>query len=136
MHSAYLKILEGKATFEGRSTFKTWLFAVIRKMASRNKTQMFRRLERLKRFWSPSTSEGRTESDFHRSEIREHITKMLESLSHRQREVLQLVFYHELTIEDSARVMGVSVGSARTHYQRGKDRLRIEIEKVGLKDEY
>ena len=30
----YLKVLDGKARFNGASSFKTWLFAVIRKTAS------------------------------------------------------------------------------------------------------
>src|SRR6476659_6962031 len=34
LQDVYLKILEGKARFEGRSTLKTWLFAVIRKTAA------------------------------------------------------------------------------------------------------
>src|ERR1700732_2864986 len=30
----YVKVLSGKAVFDGRSSFKTWLFAVIRKTAA------------------------------------------------------------------------------------------------------
>ena len=48
----------------------------------------------------------------------------LRKLPSRQREVLHLVFHEDMTIEVAAGVMGVSVGTARTHYTRGKDRLR------------
>jgi DNA-directed RNA polymerase specialized sigma24 family protein len=40
------------------------------------------------------------------------------------------VFQEDLTVEAAAGVMGVSVGSARTHYARGKARVR-ELLKSG-----
>ena len=48
----------------------------------------------------------------------------LQQLSTRQREVLHLVFYENLTIAEAADVLGVSLGSARVHYERGKAQLR------------
>jgi RNA polymerase sigma-70 factor (ECF subfamily) len=48
----------------------------------------------------------------------------LNTLSPRQREVLHLVFYQDLTIAAAADVLGVSVGAARVHYERGKAQLR------------
>ena len=34
LQEAYRKILEGRARYDGRSEFKTWLFAVIRNTAA------------------------------------------------------------------------------------------------------
>ena len=48
----------------------------------------------------------------------------LDRLPARQREVLHLVFYQDLTIAAAAEVLGISVGSARVHYERGKAQLR------------
>jgi DNA-directed RNA polymerase specialized sigma24 family protein len=33
LQSTYLKVLDGRAVFAGRSSFKTWLYAVIRRTA-------------------------------------------------------------------------------------------------------
>src|ERR1700724_546804 len=41
----YLKVLSGKAVFDGKSSFKTWLFAVIRKTAAHERrADLLRRL--------------------------------------------------------------------------------------------
>ena len=76
------------------------------------------------------------EDQIYRSELRSRIGEILARLSGRQQEVLHLVFYQQLTVEEAAGIMGVSVGSARTHYQRGKERLRAELTRAGLSDEY
>jgi len=130
LQSAYLRIISRRATFNGESSLKTWVFGVIRWTA---RTELRRRLFWIRRH---TDSEGANEvvdmsrgPDViaERSEEREALIHALESLSRRQREVLQLVFYHDMTIEEAARVMKVSLGSARTHYDRGKKSLAQKL---------
>jgi RNA polymerase sigma-70 factor (ECF subfamily) len=59
-----------------------------------------------------------------REETSRELIAALDRLSSRQRDVLHLVFYQNLTIAAAADVLGVSVGAARVHYERGKAQLR------------
>ncbi|WP_456425136.1 RNA polymerase sigma factor [Rhodocaloribacter sp.] len=127
LQTAYLKVLEGRARFDGRSAFRTWLFAVIRNTAADA-----RRRQRLRRLGLIRYAEGISrpahapaeDERLDRARMQADFRAMLARLPRRQREALHLVFYHDLTIREAAVVMGVSLGSARTHYERGKKRLR------------
>jgi len=59
-----------------------------------------------------------------RAEVNRILLDALEELPDRQREVLHLVFYQDMSVREAAEAMDVSVGSARVHYDRGKKRLR------------
>ncbi len=123
VQEAYLRLLGGRARFEGRSEFRTFVFGVVRRVASERARRVARRRGLLKLFRrdvphaAPSTTARRHDQA---SDVRKALTQ----ISPRQRELLHLVFYEDLTIEKAAEVIGVSVGTARTHYERGKARLR------------
>lgn len=138
LQTVYLKVLEGKARFDGRSSFKTWLFSVIRKTAAgHRRSNMFRRL-RLVAYDATKDyvdAEDAPDEKVYRSQLQEVFRDALIGLPKRQREVLQLVFYHDFTLAEAAEIMGVSIGSVRTHYDRGKKRLRRRFEESRMFDE-
>ncbi len=134
LHNAYLAILEGRARFSGKERFKTWLFGVIRVTAMSWKM----RLRRSFRHQLPASA-GRfstrsPEERLYQAQIRQLLQQLLSRLPQRQRDRLHLVFYQELTVEEASRVMGISTGSARTHYHRGKKSLRRDLQQAGVEN--
>lgn len=130
LQMTYLKVLNGHARFDDRSSFKTWLFGVVRRTAAeRRRSRWMRAVAGLR--WQdgrPSPPPVPTpETLLAACEISRSLRAALETLPARQREVLHLVFYQDLTIGDAAIVLGISLGSARTHYQRGKASLRDRL---------
>ena len=126
LQDAYLKVLDGSAVFRGESTFRTWFFGVVRRTASEHRRNLFRRLSALWRVEHDDAVADATDPDavIDGSALAGRLRAALKRLPARQRQVLHLVFHEDLTVEAAAGVMGVSVGSARTHYARGKARLR------------
>lgn len=134
LQETYLKIFEGSARFGGRSTLKTWLFAVIRRTsAGRRRVRWLRDLRFVVTDVRSVAADGESaERRAIHSERTAALLRAISRLARRQREVIELVFYHEMTIEQAAAVAGVSVGTARVHYQRGKQRLLVQLKQEDL----
>jgi RNA polymerase sigma-70 factor (ECF subfamily) len=125
LQASYLKVLDGRAVFGRQALFRTWLFGVIRRTAREH-----RRRVALRRLLSIATADAipappvNPVASLERAEDTRALVRALRVLPSRQQQVLHLVFYQGLTIQEAAHVLGVSLGSARTHYERGKARLR------------
>ncbi len=140
LQAAYLKVMEGSARFDERSSLRTWFFGVIRHTAWESRRRRWLREEILLRWFSrapaaASTSAANPETVASRSETSRVLLQALALLPARQRDVLHLVFYQDLTVEEASRVLKVSLGTARTHFERGKARLRqiLAVEKDMLR---
>lgn len=120
LQTSYLKILDGRARFAERSSFRTFLFGVIRRTASE---------ERRRAMWTgvlfgrdghePAAAAAEEAVSVERLALRDAV----ERLPRRQREVLHLVFAVGMTLEEAAETLSISTGAAATHYHRGKARL-------------
>jgi len=125
MQQAYVKVLEGSARFEGRSSFRTWLFGVIRRTASerRRRSAIQDRILSMLFIQRAEVEAPGPDRTTEYSERSRQLLDALKMLSKRQSEVLQLAFYHDMSLEEVARVLDLSIGSTRTHYSRGKQNL-------------
>lgn len=123
LQASYLKVLGGRARFRGQSAFKTFLFGVIRRTASEERRRKAVRAVLLRK-WGRV---GSADSPGQAPEERMAVLAALARLARRQREVLELVFYMGMTVDEAGEVLAISAGSARLHYDRGKKRLFQEL---------
>ena len=130
LQTAYVRVISGRAVFGERSSFRTWLFGVIRRVALEESRRVKVERQRTVLLEDDVVHAVADERSARPDQIESSraLLLALEQLPPRQREVLHLVFYQDMSISDAAEVMDVSVGSARTHYERGKARLRVLIE--------
>ena len=82
LQTAYLKMIDGRAKFDGRSSLRTFLFAVIRNTAADSRRRSF-----VLRLFAPAPQPPPDASA-----DRARIIGALQKLSPRQREVLELVW--------------------------------------------
>jgi RNA polymerase sigma factor (sigma-70 family) len=130
LQTAHVKVMEETASFDGNSSLRTWFFGVIRRTAAERRRRRWVREQLLDRWWTrePAVmSAPDPEASASRSEGNQVLLQALGGLPKRQREVLHLVFYQDLTVEEAARVLKISLGTARTHFERGKGKLRTML---------
>lgn len=127
LQMSYAKYFNGKLRHAGRSAFKTWWFGVVRVTAHEHRRRTWLRWLRfapIEEAGERAAEDAEPDAAAARGEVVVAVQAALAQLSVRQREIVCLVFIHGLSLDEAAAVSGVSSGSAHTHYQRGKERLR------------
>ena len=115
LQQVYLKILEGKAKLKEEEKAKTWIFSIIRYTA----------IDQLRNAGKIVSMEVDEEiADFEEEVDSTDYEAIIRLLPRMQQEVILMVFYHQMTIGQSAAVLQISLGTARTHYDRGKKKLK------------
>ncbi|MEQ1859206.1 MAG: RNA polymerase sigma factor [Chthoniobacteraceae bacterium] len=128
LQDSYVKVATGRAAFGGRSSLKTWWLGVVRFTAlerRRGQHRWMRAVEVFREWMEHSRDDSPEPEELSATPDANQLAAALAQLPARQAEVLHLAFAQGLSLSEAAAVMGVSVGSARQHYDRAKKRLRI-----------
>jgi RNA polymerase sigma-70 factor, ECF subfamily len=146
---AWCAVVTGIDRFEGRSSFKTWLFSIVVNKARaerERRTTPFCGLAVPEEDGSPVAVEDRFSRNGSWSapphawddperraislELREELREALRALPERQRLVVTLRDVEGLDSGEVCRLLGLSAGNERVLHHRGRTRVRAELERA------
>tara|TARA_R110002096_G_scaffold97263_3_gene216682 strand:- start:5467 stop:6000 length:534 start_codon:yes stop_codon:yes gene_type:complete len=128
VQQTYVELLTGKARFQQRSSLKTFVFSVVQNLSRSRYRRLASRLRLVNAMAvevEPATAAA-VDIDASRS-----LWTAVQNLPQRQRDIVELVFCRDMTIEAAAAVMGVTKGTGRVHYDRAKKALRKTMDQSG-----
>ena len=129
MLDAYAEAAAG-AGYSGRSTFKTWLFSVGKKMAlMRGRKQRFVAEEPVQQ------AEGITASpelNILREERNRQLYEAISQLREEYRQVLILLYFEDMSHEEAGRIMKKNRKQVYNLAERGRAALREQLERMGF----
>lgn len=110
--------------FEARSKVKTWLLVIARNRAinaQRRKQVPVMQINDVLHLQSDDTG---PQEALERNERHDRVRDAIQKLPDGQREVLVLVFYHQLTGPEVAEVLDISEGTVKSRLHRAKENLK------------
>ena len=156
VQETWLGVLKGLSRFEGRSSFKTWLFHILTNCAKTRAQREKRsvpfssltgddpgqpeyavepdRFRGADQEWPghwisfPSNWDDMPENRLLSQETRQHITAAIDMLPANQRAVVQLRDIEGWTAEETCNLLGISETNQRVLLHRGRSRVRKALE--------
>ena len=130
MLDAFAEAAAARTGFSGRSSFKTWLFAIGRHLAMRHLRKQRVRLSNLEE--SREEDAASPEPDILRAERDVQLYQALDRLNPEYRQVLFLIYFEDMSREEVCRVMGKTRRQVYNLTERGRKSLREELVKMGF----
>ncbi|MEZ0250547.1 MAG: sigma-70 family RNA polymerase sigma factor [Methylobacteriaceae bacterium] len=132
MSDVFFDVWQQAGRFEGRSTVTTWMLTIARfKALSTLRRRPHEELE-------PEMAEAiEDEADtpevtLQKANKAEAMRRCLEALSLEHRTVIDLVYYHELGVEEVAQVLDIPAGTVKTRLFHARKRLSDLLLKAGV----
>ena len=111
--------------FEGRSAFRTWLYSIAENqcrsfIGKRMRYVQTEHIERLVDLYL----EGTSISDVERFAHKQAVATALQDVSDKAREVLELRFFQDCSLEEIATTLAISLSAAKMRLYRSQERFR------------
>jgi RNA polymerase sigma-70 factor, ECF subfamily len=128
----FLDVWRQAGSFEGRSAVSTWLLAIARyKALSALRRQPEEELDENIAEAIEDTSDD-PEVAVQKKDTSQILRKCLTSLSAEHREIIDLVYYHEKSIEEVAQIVGIPENTVKTRMFYARKKLAELLKAAGV----
>jgi RNA polymerase sigma-70 factor (ECF subfamily) len=135
----FVRLAVKQPRFNGKSSFRTWLYAIGRRVAADHLRKRSRRetlsLEALSDEGFDLPADEDVASAYLLDEQRRAVHRALGRLKDTHREVLWLVYFENLSVKEAAGVLGKTTHAAESLIHRARLSMKAELEKEGITNE-
>ncbi len=127
----FLDVWRHAPTFEARSAVATWLLGIARykALSALRSRRAHAPLEEAAEIADAADS---PETAVHTKDRGEIIRTCLEALSPEHREIIDLAYYHERSVDEVAEIVGVPLSTVRTRMFYARKHLGVLLSKAGI----
>lgn len=119
-------------TYHGSSSFKTWLLTITRNTTfSYKRNAFFRKVVLFDTITFRENGQS-AENAFIEARYADDIWQIIMALPHKYREVLVLDMHHELTNEEAAKLLNVSLGTVKSRLHRARKKVQQKFKEEML----
>jgi RNA polymerase sigma-70 factor (ECF subfamily) len=122
-----LRAWKAAPRFRGDASFRTWILRIALNV-SRTAAARIPREVGWEAVSEPSSGGGGADAGIALAEARRRVREAVSGLPPRQREAIVLKVYSDLTYEQVASILGVTVGAAKAHVHQATANLRRRLE--------
>jgi RNA polymerase sigma-70 factor (ECF subfamily) len=128
----YLEVWKGAKKFKGYSRVLTWIIGIARNLGM-NELKKRKKFEDIDNFQNISNENMFNEEAFSREGL---IKKAIEQLSFKHREILDLVFFQEMSYQEISELLNIPLNTVKTRVFYAKELLKAILKTMGVeKDE-
>ncbi len=130
----FLRVYRARETYEPRSRFSTWLYAIVKNVAVNRQVSVRNRFERSVARTGASQVDAPEKlrsnfSEIERQELSEILENALESLSPRQKQAILLYHYRQVSYAKIAEVLDTTTDAVKSLLHRARNNLKEALVK-------
>jgi len=128
----FLDVWRTAGQFEGRSQVSTWLLAIARfKALTALRNRKHEDVDQDEVMAIPDSAEN-PEACMDRSQTCETLRKAVAQLSPAHREIIDLIYYHEKSVEEVGQIIGIPQATVKTRMFYARKHLALLLKQAGI----